>query len=662
MRRGGAIRPESFGSPASAIRTGLVPLVFALGIALPCQFITRSEQYLYYLKPAELLPTYATAWLMITALLLLPCLLAALALHSLERARLPRIHALGALMLWWIGMAAAMGGLLYAAETWLRSFITRSQPSAAEAAAIAACAAIVALLIVNLRGGRRFARRLERVAVRLALLGGVLLLALPFFRWDHAAASAALLEHDGPGPASRPHVLMITIDALSAQHTSLYGSTRPTTPNLDAFARSAAVFERAYANANFTTSSVSSIMTGTRPWTHRAFQIFSWPNTETRRASLPALLAGAGYQTGYVATNSYAGASRLGFGPYFEFRRSDEVPMELPCPDGLAPIFPYECPASQMPMLISAQKAWNRVQMRFAMWRDNRHYDPSQAVRSALAWLRDVDKDRPVFLWLHLFPPHAPYAAPKPWLGRFDASSEARDPDSSDPEDNFEFTDTAPARAHALEARYDESVECVDHYVGEFLARALPLLGDNTVVVITADHGESFANGYGGHGGPELYDSIVHVPLIIRLPHQTAPLRISSQAELIDVAPTILELAGIAAPAQWEGRSLLSLWRAPEGAGISQPAFAMSFEENPRAAALKSGSVAVIEEQWKLVHHMGVLHYPGMPLLGDELYDHRDDPGETRNRAQQQPEQVKRLRALIDAALARYGGSSPAFR
>ena len=135
----------------------------------------------------------------------------------------------------------------------------------------------------------------------------------------------------------------------------------------------------------------------------------------------------------------------------------------------------------------------------------NRHYDPGESVQTALAWLKTVDKSRPVFLWLHLFPPHSPYAAPAPWLGRFDPSTEGRDIDGTDPVDNFAFRELTPQRVHVLDARYDEAVQYVDSYAGAFLTEALATLGDNTAVVIMADHGESFANGYGGHGGPGLY-------------------------------------------------------------------------------------------------------------------------------------------------------------
>jgi arylsulfatase A-like enzyme len=83
----------------------------------------------------------------------------------------------------------------------------------------------------------------------------------------------------------------------------------------------------------------------------------------------------------------------------------------------------------------------------------------------------------------------------------------------------------------------------------------------------------------------------------------------------------------------------------------------MSFEQNPRFAALRTGSVAVIQGPWKLVHYMGALHYPFMPPLHDELYDLAADPDERNNLAAENPTEVRHLRALIDAQLARHGRS-----
>ncbi|MGH8327663.1 MAG: sulfatase family protein, partial [Steroidobacteraceae bacterium] len=285
-------------------------------------------------------------------------------------------------------------------------------------------------------------------------------------------------------------------------------------------------------------------------------------------------------------------------------------------------------------------------------------HDPRLAIEPALQWLTHVDRAKPIFLWVHLFPPHAPYAVPPPWLGRFDASQKDRTAASTQPYWGWLQSRLTEPQVNVLEARYDEAINYADAYAGPFLQRALEILGPNTAIVVSADHGESFAHGYGAHTGPGLYNEIIHVPLIVKLPGETTGSRCAAPAQQADIAPTLAALAGVTAPADWEGRSLLGACadaqsdaQAPERA-----IFSMNFEQNPRFGALKTGSVAVIEGRWKLIHYMGALHYPDMPRLHDELYDVVADPGERTDLAAQQPAVVRQLRSLIEAALARHGG------
>jgi arylsulfatase A-like enzyme len=258
-------------------------------------------------------------------------------------------------------------------------------------------------------------------------------------------------------------------------------------------------------------------------------------------------------------------------------------------------------------------------------------------------------------------PPHSPYAAPEPWLGEFDASGEARSVADSDSEDAYLFRLISKDRVRVLAARYDEAVKYVDHFVGEYLSQSLKLLGDNTVVIVIADHGESFANGYGKHTGPGLFESIIHIPLIVKLPHQSQGMRTSVVAEQVDIAPTIAELVGLPKSAIWEGRSLLGALQPPQADTLAPaaPVFAMNFEQNRRRSSLTTGSVAVIEGQWKLVHYMGSLHYRLMPLLSDELYDLFADPHERNNQISAHPDEAEHLRGLIAAQLLQHGGVVP---
>ncbi|MGH8227307.1 MAG: sulfatase-like hydrolase/transferase [Steroidobacteraceae bacterium] len=669
--------PESVSPPRGAWRAAALPYLAVLGLVLPLTFPSLIDPYRYDFRPIELIPVYATIWLLVAVLLLPLFCAAALLLAALAAARRPpfsvarRVLAAG---LAGIAAAAIVKALALATVTWLQTLGVPFAASAAQLASVAhfgstaqlgsAIAIAAGLLAACTPRGRGIVRSLCPWALAGSILGALSLASLPYFAWGASLGSSAGLParaspaatSDPQPPARRPNILLLTMDALSAQHMSLYGAKRPTTPRLDAFAHSAVTFDHAYANGNFTTPGVASILTGTRPWTNRALELPAWPLAATRRDSLPAVLKRAGYRTGYVSTNPYAGASRQGFGAYFDFASRDRIEQPGLCSDTLSAVLRYVCAATEMPLIAALESLADRLRA----GRNNAEYDPRLAIRPALAWLARVGRQqRPVFLWVHLFPPHAPYAAPAPWLGRFDASPLGRTLASTSPYWGYLLSDAPPARVHLLESRYDESIAYVDHYAGEFLRRALALLGPDTVVVVTSDHGESFGHGYGAHTGPGLYDEIIHVPLIIKLPGETQGRRCEQEVEQVDIAPTLARLAGIPAPRSWEGHSLVAALTDADSAQPAPPVpvFSMSFEQNRRFARLTTGSVAVIDGKWKLIHYMGTLHYPRMPPLHDELYDLAADPGERDDLAAQDPSEVAALRCLIDAQLAAHGGA-----
>ena len=659
-----------------AWRVAALPCLAVLGVALPLTFASHCDQFLYDFHAIDLLPLYATAWVILAAVAIPFWILATAGLMGLEA--LPRppgpmiARVLRASLLGLTGVIV-VATLIRCLRTWVGTFGGEVQLSADAALLVAVAAGAIAAAT---QAGRSALRSLAPVAAVCTAAGLLSLASLPIFGWQHEAAmepslpdgSAAAAPAQGavpgqavalqtsatlPGDASRPNIVILSIDALSAPHMSLYGYTRPTTPELQQFAQGATVFDRAYANGNFTTPGIASILTGTLPWTHRALQLPVWPLTYTRQTSLPAVLERAGYRTGYVSTNAIAGAAKQGFGQYFQFARTDMTGHVTLCADGLSKYLRYVCAAEELPPL----EEMEGIAAQFRPPNDNLEHDPRLALDPALQWLAKADGSKPVFLWVHLFPPHSPYAVPKPWLGRFDPSERDRNGASTQPSWAWIQSQLPPRRVATLEARYDEAVAYVDASATPFLRQALKILGPNTAIVVTADHGESFAHGYGAHTGPGLYDEIINIPLIIKLPGETAGQRCAEPAEQADIAPTLAALAGIAPPADWEGHSLLDACGS-SAADDSQPRaiFSMNFEQNPRYAALRTGSIAVVQGRWKLIHYMGALHYPFMPALHDELYDVVADPGERANLAIQQPAKLQELRALIDAALAQHGG------
>jgi arylsulfatase A-like enzyme/Flp pilus assembly protein TadD len=228
-----------------------------------------------------------------------------------------------------------------------------------------------------------------------------------------------------------------------------------------------------------------------------------------------------------------------------------------------------------------------------------------QVTASASAWIRAAAA--PWFAWVHLYDPHEPYAPPEPFASRYQATP------------------------------YDGEVAYSDAALGRMLdeLRGAGRL-DRTLVVVAADHGEAL----GDHGerthGLFAYDSTMHVPLIAWCGGCWQPRTIAQPAGLVDVAPTILDLLGVAW-ASADGRSLrATLTGAEPGDATPAPLYFEALNANlTRNWAPLTGVVA------------GPLKLIDLPVA--ELYDLRADPGEAQNLYAQRPDDVRRLAQMLDA-------------
>ena len=207
------------------------------------------------------------------------------------------------------------------------------------------------------------------------------------------------------------------------------------------------------------------------------------------------------------------------------------------------------------------------------------HFDPELAFSQARNVLDHAPRERPLFLWVHLFAPHDPYVTPAPFLGAFNASPALRDRTSTIPPNQFEAADRMDFPG-VLQDRYDESIRLVDHHVGAFLDE-LRKRGryDDAIVVVSADHGESFTKSYGQHGGPLLHEELVRIPLLIKAPGKRARRRVAQPTELVDLKPTLLELAGVRAAPAASGRR----------AGRSCPGTRVAVHRSRAACSVRTG-------------------------------------------------------------------------
>ncbi len=234
-----------------------------------------------------------------------------------------------------------------------------------------------------------------------------------------------------------------------------------------------------------------------------------------------------------------------------------------------------------------------------------------QVLAEAREWLR-ANGQRRFFSWIHLYDPHSPYEPPAPFRERF--------------------------AGHP----YRGEVAFLDDELGKFfyfLRREK--LWDNTVIVVTGDHGESFGEHREQGHGFFVYESTVRVPLIVRAPRPFPARRVGGIVEHVDVAPTILDMLGVPAPAQAQGRSLLGLLL-----GRSQPGFDRAYTETwyPRLHFGWSELSALYDGSWKYVR---------APRA--ELYDRAADAGEADNLLRRRPLDAARLARALSAFMDERG-------
>jgi arylsulfatase A-like enzyme len=493
-----------------------------------------------------------------------------------------------------------------------------------------------------------------------------------------AASPSAVASGSGPALATKDgkplNVLILAADSL--RNDRLEGRLAP---NLTQLAARGTRFDRAYVSLPRTFPSWVTILTGRHAHHHGVRSMFpTWEERAKDFDALPNRFARAGYQTAVVS--DYAGdifaRIDLGFSrvdtPSFDFRqviRQKVLERETP----LLPVLHSHVGRRLFPVMRELASA----------------ADPMLLADDVEAALRDV-KNKPFFMTVFFSTAHFPYAAPSPYYAKY-----------TDPKYRGRFkyhkplglgrASEAPPDAEdirQIQALYDGTVTGIDDAMGRVL-RALDRLelADRTIVVVTADHGETlFDNGHGqGHGDHLFGDESTHVPLLIYDPRaggaakgKIAPegRRETKVVREVDLAPTLYELAGIAPPPDLDGRSLApairgepieprfayaetELWfteeipSLPPELRMPYPGLVALNELDSRHNAevvLKREMVAptlmarhrmVRDERYKL------LYIPTRASVRYMLFDTEKDPGETKDVSAVLPNEVTRLRAEL---------------
>jgi arylsulfatase A-like enzyme len=372
-------------------------------------------------------------------------------------------------------------------------------------------------------------------------------------------------------------IVLLSIDTLRPDVLSPYRSDLDTTPNLRRFAEEALLFTDVIAQAGSTAISHKSLFTSLYPSIHK-----------TTRRRVPLALLELPMET--LQSNGFRTAGFVGGGQ------------------------------------VSAKLGFARG---FDSYQEIR--DLHQLGDQAVAWLNEHHADA-FFLFLHTYQMHCPYTPPEEYrrkyadwyAGDIDPKGRVRKGQAGCGLSYYNHRSMSPDDYRYLRSLYDADAEFVDTFLGRIFDALRKLdVYDETMIVFTSDHGESFGeHGFVGHN--RVYNTVLRVPLIVKIPG-VPPSRLEAPVEMFDIMPTILEAAGIPPPYRLQGRSLLSL-------------AAMSPDSAAREIRISEGSsVAVQEGDWKIVFRWDSEKRP-------RLFHLPTDPEERNDLSKEHPERVARLR------------------
>lgn len=463
----------------------------------------------------------------------------------------------------------------------------------------------------------------------------------------------------------RKNVLVIVFDAFSAYHVSVYGYARQTTPNIARLAERAIVYHNHYSGGNFTTPGTASLMTGTLPWTHRAFRLNGTVENRFVQRNLFAAFPNH-FRIAYShnpivnvllkqfahALDDYVPLSRL-------LLISDPLVHDvLGNDEDIADVgwiravkkdvdgYSYSLFLSNLYDLYVQSKIATVTPL-FPRGIPRIRGDNYFTLNEAIDWLvkQTGRLPEPYLGYFHFMPPHAPYTPEKTFYRHF-SGDQYVPPVKPGGIFDFNLPESDLVRKRA---EYDEYVLNLDREFGR-LFDSLDRSGrlKNTWLVLTADHGELFERGFRGHGGPLMYQGAVRVPLMIFEPGRTSRTDIRSLTSAEDVLPTLVELAGGASTDWAEGTPLPPFFG--DHADPGRSLYVVQASETPPAGAIKRGSIALVKDNYKLIYYLGYAELSGKEHF--ELYDIQNDPEELQDLYQSQQATGDVLLGELKAKLA----------
>lgn len=419
-------------------------------------------------------------------------------------------------------------------------------------------------------------------------------------------AGAACKQQQAP-QTKQPNVVLISVDTLRRDHLPVYGYQRDTAPNLAEFAKSAVVFENAVAASTNTTPSHASMLTGLYPGSHGAVR--NLYKIKDSVATLAEMLRERGYHClGFVSGGTLK-HEKTGLGRGFDVY-DDGKPKEGDQPAGVT----FEV---------------------------------------ASRWLERAPREKPLFLFFHLFDPHYHYRAPGKYAHLFLPLGQKgyKYPLLADLDRLRGLRPGGPRPGEAEEyvSRYDGEIAYADHYLGE-LFKKLKKIGwyENSLILFTSDHGETLSERRWmfDHGG-RAYDEQIRVPLVMRFPRgKWGRQRLDADAHHVDFVPTILDFLGVKAPAHLPGESMLGAVRGD----VKRRPRVMISTARPEPGRVDGLPKPIVKRGMIKSVRLPpdkLIVYPTGDGCACQLFDLSRDPLERHNLAAEKPKTVSELEGKI---------------
>jgi arylsulfatase A-like enzyme len=441
------------------------------------------------------------------------------------------------------------------------------------------------------------------------------------------------------------NVIIVVLDAFSASNISLYGYQRETTPNLARLAERAIVYHHHYAGGNFTTSGTAALLTGTLPWTNRAFL----PGGTVEEGFVNKTIFSA-FQNYYRLAYSHNGWANI---LLKQFRRDldnyiAQHKFFLTSERFLSALFGNDEDIASVSWLRITKKEEEKYAYslylshlyelyRERYWKSKiADLDPlyprgvpgygtdNFLLEQAIDAIADllITTPQPFLGYFHFMPPHAPYKTHRDFYKYF--SEDGYEP-MVKPLNPFSTIDD-PSILAGKRTSYDEFILYADREFGRFIdnLESIGLL-ENTWVVLTSDHGEMFERGLEGHGWPVLYQPVIRVPLMIFEPGQRTRRDVHVNTSSVDLLPTLLHVTGQKQMDWFDGKVLPPFGKARLDPDQSHYVIEAS-KNKKKSAPLTTATVALIKGSYKLTYSFGYTELAGVE--GVELYDIEKDPEE----------------------------------